>query len=128
MLAILALARRVQDAPPEGQTKLDLVGTVLSATGLGLAVFGVLRSSEWGWVLPKPDGPKLLGVSPVVWLIMGGLLVVWLFLSWQRRLEARGAEPLVRRNCSPTASSSAGCRTPAPTWAPRSARRWPARS
>jgi MFS family permease len=96
VLAILALARRVKDAPPEGQARLDLVGTVLSATGLGLAVFGVLRSSEWGWAIPKPDGPKLLGVSPVVWLILGGVLVVWVFLGWERQLEARGAEPLVR--------------------------------
>jgi hypothetical protein len=46
--------------------------------------------------MPKPDGPKLLGVSPVVWLILGGVLVVWLFLGWERRLDARGAEPLVR--------------------------------
>jgi EmrB/QacA subfamily drug resistance transporter len=96
VLAILVLARRVQDAPPESRPKLDLVGTVLSAAGLGLAVFGVLRSSEWGWVQPKPDGPELLGVSPTVWLIIGGLFVVWLFLEWERRLEARGAEPLVR--------------------------------
>jgi MFS family permease len=96
VLAILVLARRVQDAPPESRPKLDLVGTVLSAAGLGLAVFGVLRSSDWGCIQPKPDGPELLGVSPTVWLIMGGLFVVWLFLEWERRLEARGAEPLVR--------------------------------
>ena len=96
VLTILALARHVRDAPSERRVRLDLVGTVLSATGLGLAVFGILRSSEWGWVLPKPDGPKLFGLSPVVWLIMGGVLVVWLFLGWERRLEAIGAEPLVR--------------------------------
>ena len=85
-----------QDAPPEHRPKLDLVGTLLSAAGLGLAVFGVLRSSEWGWIQPKPDGPELLGVSPTVWLVLGGLFVVWLFLEWERRLEKRGAEPLVR--------------------------------
>jgi EmrB/QacA subfamily drug resistance transporter len=96
VLGILALARRVQDAPPEGETRLDLVGIVLSAVGLGLAVFGVLRSSEWGWVQPKPDGPDVLGVSPVVWLVLGGLFVVWLFLEWERRREHTGAEPLVR--------------------------------
>jgi MFS family permease len=96
VLGILVLARRVQDAPPESRPKLDLVGTLLSATGLGLAVFGVLRSSEWGWALPRPDGPVVLGVSPVVWLVLGGLFVVWLFLGWERRLEAKGAEPLVR--------------------------------
>jgi predicted MFS family arabinose efflux permease len=96
VLGILVLARRVQDAPPESETKLDLVGTLLSAAGLGLAVFGVLRSSEWGWVQPKPDGPEMLGVSPVVWLVLGGLFVVWLFLEWERRREKTGAEPLVR--------------------------------
>jgi Na+/melibiose symporter-like transporter len=96
VLVILALARRVNDAPPEAQVHLDLVGTALSATGLGLAVFGVLRSSEWGWVTPKPDGPDVLGVSPVVWLILGGLLVIWLFFGWERRLEGRGTEPLVQ--------------------------------
>ena len=96
VLGILVLARRVQDAPPERRPKLDLVGTLLSATGLGLAVYGVLRSSEWGWIQPKPDGPELLGVSPTVWCILGGLFVVWLFLEWERRLEKRGAEPLVR--------------------------------
>src|SRR4029453_9164055 len=96
VLGILVLARRVQDAPPESRPKLDLVGTLLSAPGRGLAVFGVLRSSEWGWSQPKPDGPELLGVSPTVWLILGGLFVVWLFLEWERRRERGGAEPLVR--------------------------------
>src|SRR4051812_36307669 len=52
---ILLLTRRIADAPVESRPKLDLVGTVLSATGLGLLVFGVLRSSEWGWIHPKPD-------------------------------------------------------------------------
>jgi EmrB/QacA subfamily drug resistance transporter len=96
VLGILVLARRVQDPPPERRPRLDLVGIILSAAGLGLAVFGVLRSSEWGWVQPKPDGPELLGVSPVVWLVLGGLFVVWLFLEWERHRERSGAEPLVR--------------------------------
>ena len=96
VLAILALARRVQDAPVEGRPHLDLVGAVLSATGLGLAVFGVLRSSVWGWVLPKPDGPEILGLSPTIVLIFGGLLVLWLFAAWERRVEKRGGEPLVQ--------------------------------
>ena len=85
---------------PRAGPKLDLVGTVLSATGLGLAVFGVLRSSEWGWIQPKPDGPELLGVSPTVWLILGGLFVVWLFL----RLGATAGEA-GRRAAGPTGAA-----------------------
>ena len=95
VLAILALARRVNDAPLEGRVRLDVVGAVLVALGLGLAVFGVLRSAEWGWVAPKPGGPSVLGVSPTVWLVISGLLVVWLFLEWESRLERDGREPLV---------------------------------
>jgi MFS family permease len=95
VLGILALARRMKDAPPEGRVRLDVVGAVLIAVGLGLAVFGVLRSAEWGWVMPKPGGASVLGVSPTVWLVMGGLLVIWAFLEWESRLESRGREPLV---------------------------------
>ena len=96
VLAILALARRVQDAPAGTRPRLDLVGAVLSAAGLGLAVFGVLRSSVWGWVLPKPGGPAVLGLSPTIVLIFAGVFVLWLFGAWEHRVEKRGAEPLVR--------------------------------
>ena len=96
VLAILALARRVQDAPVETRSRLDLVGAVLSAAGLGLAVFGVLRSSTWGWVLPKPGGPEVLGLSPTIVLIFAGLFVLWLFSVWEHHVGKRGAEPLAR--------------------------------
>ena len=93
--AILVLARRVADAPPTHRPHLDLVGTVLSAAGLGLFVFGVLRSSAWGWVQPKPGAPSLFGVSATVWLVLAGGTVMYGFLAWERHQVARGAEPLV---------------------------------
>ncbi len=96
VVAILVLARRLQDAPVETRTHFDLAGAALSATGLGLGVFGVLRSSLWGWVLPKPGGPAILGLSPTIVLIFLGLFVLWLFGTWEHRVEARGDEPLVR--------------------------------
>jgi EmrB/QacA subfamily drug resistance transporter len=96
VLIILLLTRRIGDAPVEQRPKLDVVGAVLSALGLGLLVFGVLRSSEWGWIQPKTDGPSWAGLSPTIWLIIGGLFVIWLFFRWQARREAHGQEPLVR--------------------------------
>jgi MFS family permease len=96
VLAILVLTRRIADAPVTERPKLDLVGTALSALGLGMLVFGVLRSSEWGWVQPKPDGPSWGGVSPTVWLILGGVFVIWVFSRWEVRRVSRGEEPLVR--------------------------------
>jgi MFS family permease len=93
---ILVLARRVQDAPVETRTHFDLIGAGLSAAGLGVAVFGVLRSSLWGWVLPKPGGPAILGLSPTIVLIFLGLFVLWVFGVWEHHVEERGHEPLVR--------------------------------
>jgi MFS family permease len=96
VLVILLLTRRIADAPAETRPRLDFVGTVLSAAGLGLLVFGVLRSSEWGWIHPKEDGPSWARLSPTVWLILGGLFVIWVFSRWEVRRVARGEEPLVR--------------------------------
>src|SRR5829696_1083093 len=96
VFAILALTRQIQDEPPGQRPRIDLVGVVLSAAGLGLAVFGVLRSSVWGWVSPKPGAPELFGLSATLWLILGGLFVVWMFFEWETRLDERGDEPLVR--------------------------------
>jgi MFS family permease len=96
VLAILVLTRRIADAPVEKRPQLDVVGAVLSALGLGLLVFGVLRSGEWGWIQPKADGPEWAGLSPTVWLVLGGLLVIWVFFQWEARREVQGKEPLVR--------------------------------
>ncbi len=96
VLAILLLTRRIADAPVEERPQLDVVGAVLSALGLGLLVFGVLRSAEWGWIQPKTGAPSLAGLSPAIWLIIGGLFVIWIFFRWQARRESHGQEPLVR--------------------------------
>ena len=96
VLVILLMTRRMQDVPAEGRFRLDYVGVVLSALGLGLLVFGVLRSGEWGWVQPKAGGPSWLGLSPTLWLVIGGLVVIRLFLAWEDRVLAAGREPLVR--------------------------------
>ncbi|WP_327363785.1 MULTISPECIES: MFS transporter [unclassified Streptomyces] len=95
VLVILVLARRAADAPPEHKPRIDLVGAVLSAVGIGLFVYGLLRTSEWGWFLPKAGAPSWFALSPVVWLMLGGLLLVWFFFRWEARLVARGTEPLV---------------------------------
>ncbi|MFC9787136.1 MFS transporter [Rhodococcus sp. NPDC127528] len=92
--AILAVLRKVQDVPPS-RVRLDLVGSGLSVLGLGALVYGVLRSSEWGWVLPKPEGPQLMGLSPVIWLLLAGLIVMYGFLRWETYLANADRQPLL---------------------------------
>jgi MFS family permease len=95
VLVILALARRMADTPAESGTRLDLVGTGLSALGLGLVVYGILRGGSWGFVNPKPEAPVWLGLSPVVWLVLAGACVLVLFLACERRRRDRGEAVLI---------------------------------
>jgi MFS family permease len=95
VLGILYLARRVADAPVESRGGMDPMGTVMSALGLALIVFGILRAGEWGFVTPKPSAPEWLGVSPVFWLVAAGVLVLLGFLSFEQRRTARGDPALI---------------------------------
>jgi MFS family permease len=94
--AILVALRKVHDVAPSGTVRFDGIGAVLSIVGLSLLVFGVLKSGTWGFVKPKPAGPVLLGTSPVVWLVLGGLLVIYGFFLWEGHVERRAGEPLIR--------------------------------
>lgn len=96
VVLILAMTRRITDAARSGSKPgLDLVGTVLSASGLGLVVFGMLQSSTWGWVLPKNSPIAPLGFSLTVFVVLAGALLLWGFVAWQGHRERSGADPLI---------------------------------
>jgi MFS family permease len=96
VVLVLMLFLRAIPATTGRKTKLDLVGALLSAAGLGMAVFGILRSSQWGWITPKAAAPlEILGLSPVFWLIVGGLVLLGLFVHREEKVTASGGEPLL---------------------------------
>ena len=93
---ILIMTPKVGDAPRPGPTpKLDVVGSVLSAGGLGIFVFGVLQSSTWGWLKPKNSPITIFGFSLTLFVIAAGGVLLWGFVSWQRHREETNRDPLV---------------------------------
>jgi MFS family permease len=88
VIAVLIVHRRMKRAPkPDHPPKLDYGGAALSAVALGLIVFGILKSSVWGWITPI-DAPTIngheitpLGFSLVPFLIIGGFVVLGCFLE-----------------------------------------------
>ena len=93
---ILVMTPKVGDAPrPDPRPKLDVVGSVLSATGLGVFVFGVLQSSTWGWLKPKNSPFTIFGFSITLFVIAAGGVLLWGFVTWQRHQEETGRDPLV---------------------------------
>jgi MFS family permease len=85
VIGILFLTRRMADSPAVAGVRLDPVGTVLSALGLGMIVYAVIRSGTWGFVQPKADAPQWLGASPVIWLLLGGGAILVVFMLWESR-------------------------------------------
>jgi MFS family permease len=103
IVAVIELfRRRVKAAPRSGPPpQLDVLGVVLSATGLALVVLAILQSSSWGWIVPK-DAPTIggqpitpLGFSVVPFLILIGLGFLALFATWEERRERLGQDMLL---------------------------------
>ena len=96
VLFILAMTGRVVDAVRSGPTpRLDVVGTVLSAGGLGVVVLGVLEASTWGWLKPKDSPVEPFGFALTPFVIALGGVLLWGFVTWQRHRENVGRDPLV---------------------------------
>ncbi len=102
---ILLQRRKLGRSPAiERPPKLDPVGIVLSAVGLGLVVFGILKSSEWGLIEPRGaltiDGREItpFGFSVVPFLILGGFGFLAGFVTWEERREREGRDTLLDRS------------------------------
>jgi MFS family permease len=94
-VGIFLFSRKIVDTPVEHRPDLDVLGAILWAAGMGLIVLGVLKSGEWGWFLPGEGAPSVLGMSPVFWLLLAGLVALRLFMVHTRRLDREGGEPLI---------------------------------
>ncbi|MFL5910827.1 MAG: MFS transporter [Gaiellaceae bacterium] len=102
LVIVLFFVRKIHDEPLDSRPTLDRVGTALSALGLGLLVFGILKISQWG--LFKPTGAMEIGGTKITpfgfsvcpFLILGGLIVMGIFLRWEERVERHGRVPLLR--------------------------------
>lgn len=96
VVVILALTPRVADALRDGPPpRLDVVGAILSAAGIGAMVLGVLQSSTWGFLTPKDSPVEPFGFSLAVFVVLGGALLLWAFVAWSHHREAAGLDPLV---------------------------------
>lgn len=103
VIAILGFGvRRIRDAGTPGTERLDVPGAVLSALGLGLIVFGILKSSQWGLVTPTApptiNGTEItpFGLSVVPFIVALGVASLAGFRRWEQRQVRLGRDPLLR--------------------------------
>ena len=102
VIAILLLRGQIAQAPAaEHRPQLDIGGVLLSSAGLALVVIAILQSSTWGFVQPRtpPEigGTEItpLGFSPVPFIVLCGLGLLWAFGEWEGRRAGRGQDRLL---------------------------------
>ncbi len=104
VLIVLLLSRNILDAPleTEERPRLDIVGTILSALGVGLIVFGVLLAGTYGWWKARQPfyigGIEIspFGLSPTPVFIFAGIVILLIFALWERHVISLGKMPLIR--------------------------------
>jgi MFS family permease len=102
---ILLVRRRLAASPSAARRpQLDVIGVLLSSLGLALGVFGILKSSEWGWIEPRGaltiGGQEItpLGFSSVPFFILAGIGCLAAFTMWEERRERAGRDTLLDRS------------------------------
>ncbi|MBI5357378.1 MFS transporter [Candidatus Saccharibacteria bacterium] len=103
MAVVLMFSGSIIEKRQKGpKTSIDIRSVLLSASGMGLLVFGILQSKTWGWItpqaLPEINGKEIapLGISLVAYLILFGVVILRSFYLRQKELEAAKANPLLR--------------------------------
>ena len=96
VIAILLFVRLLREPEDEERPAgLDWVGSVLTASGLGLIVFGVLQASNWGWLEPRNSPVEPFGFSLTPFMVAAGAALLVAFRAWERRREQGGLPVLV---------------------------------
>lgn len=95
VVVVLAVSGWIAADERRPRFRLDGIGALLSATGLALVVFGVLRSGTWGWIQPLRSPIEPFGFALTPFVIGAGLAVLWAFFAWERQLAIRGRVPLL---------------------------------
>ena len=78
LLAIgLAFTRLTPKVGPSAKSeKIDVIGALLAITALGCVVFGIQQTTQWGLISPRQSPFTIAGMSPVLFIIGLGLLLL----------------------------------------------------
>jgi MFS family permease len=101
VLVLLTQLHRIGERPQAEGGEFDWLGATLSAIGLALVVFGILKISTWGFFKPTGaltiSGTKVtpFGFSATPFVILSGLFVLGVFTRWEHRVVRAGRTPLL---------------------------------
>jgi len=74
-------------------------------------VVAILQASTWGWLVAKDSPFAPFGFALTPFVVAGGIGVLLVFVTWQRRRERQGRDPLVRLDLFDVPPLRAGLQT-----------------
>jgi len=84
IVAVILAIVFLHESPPEGRVGFDFPGFFFAAVGLGMVLYGLSEASTDGW-----------GSPTIVGLIIGGGLVLAIFVAIELLIVNRGGSPLL---------------------------------
>ena len=121
---VIIQSRKIVEPGVQGEKPgFDIVGTILSATGLFFVVVGILQASTYGWFKASQDfviGTTVVipqgGISPVWVFVLIGVVLLALFFWHIRSRERAGKEPLLSTRLFKNRTSNLGLITQNIQW------------
>jgi MFS family permease len=83
LIAAIGAARLMPESHAPRRPDLDLVGTALTAVGMGLLIYPLIQGREAGW----PAWTYLM--------VAGSVAAFGLMVAWSRRVRRNGRDPLI---------------------------------
>ncbi|GAA1657631.1 hypothetical protein GCM10009806_28060 [Microbacterium flavum] len=96
VIAFIIGIRVLPESRSDRRSAFDIIGAVLAAAGIVLLLLPLIQSTSWGWEAPS-------------WALLGAAVVVLaVFVLYERRLLARGGDPVFDPTLIKSRSFSAG--------------------
>ncbi|WP_102338206.1 MFS transporter [Collinsella provencensis] len=92
----------------DGKLKFDGIGVVLAALGLFLFLVGISRISAWGLVQSFPGAPSIGGYSPVIPMVIAGIIILAVLVVVEKKVEAKNGLALLPQSFLKTPQVLAG--------------------
>lgn len=102
VVLLLAVGLRHLTSPSARGGRIAPLEVILTALSMAFIVLGILKASEWGFLMPasppQVGGTEItpLGLSPTPFMVGAGVGLFVLYLKLARRKEEAGGGPLLR--------------------------------
>ncbi|PAF45219.1 MFS transporter [Helicobacter sp. 11S02596-1] len=98
-LILLFMSIFIPDTSGAGKkVRFDFLGTIIASLGLFLFVIGINKISIWGLIEPIKAPFEIFGISPVLFCIGAGLVLLAILIPIEKRIEDKYGQALLPRS------------------------------